>query len=66
MSEPEISKRCGCGKVYDRASFLKLADPAGGNFLRDEDGEQLGLLFKQCGCNSTLAVKVLKNNEIAA
>jgi hypothetical protein len=67
MSEPDFEKVCGkCGKVHDRKSFLRLADPPRGNFQADEDGDQIGLLLKNCDCGTTLAVRILKNRELAA
>jgi len=60
-------KSCpSCRVGYTRAGFLALPDPPRGNFQRDEDAEQRGLVLKNCACGSTIAVRLLKSNELAA
>lgn len=43
------SKTCGCGRCYTRVEFLALPHAANG-------GEGLGLLWRNCACNSTLTM----------
>lgn len=59
MSE---TKRCGCGRTHDEASWAAL--PLVGHMDLDEDGDQR-LLLKNCPCGSTLSRELPALTEAA-
>jgi hypothetical protein len=48
-------KQCSCGRQYSHAEYEALPAPSGGEI--QDDGVEV-LLYRQCECQSTMAVAI--------
>lgn len=54
-----IEKRCGCGRVFDRAAWDALPFVGRQVIEADEVEPELVIELRNCGCNSTLAIELV-------
>ena len=61
----EWKKTCTkCKTSWDRAAYLALPPPKGGEFQADEYGERVGLILRQCLCNGTMACPQMRDGRL--